>query len=135
MYCQNNDNQCNDQQSNQTLHSASTPIIHVHGTNDAVVQPVPLAAPLVAPNDPTYWNDAWRVFNPMKFFAEQNGCFNPSPVTAGTLFTPANSTQIKGYDLSSKGAVCHKYQLYLVTNGGHVPASMEKTIWNFLRSY
>jgi len=134
LYCQAGDAECSVDY-NTPLHSAVTPIIHVHGTNDTAVAPVPTAFA----HSPIDWGQDWRVFNPLNLFAAQNGCFDGSLQTTNakqftSLVTSAGKTAV-GYDLSPQGAACHKYQLYLVTSGGHVPVGMEKTIWDFLKAY
>lgn len=134
VYCQAGDAECSGAFGNN-LHSATTPIIHVHGSNDTAVAPPPLAVP----HNPINWNEDWKVFNPIKFFAFKNGCFDNSLASQNarqinSFITSAGKTAT-GYDLQPKGASCSKYQLYIVTEGGHVPRGMEKTIWDFLKQY
>lgn len=134
VYCQAGDAECSDT-FGSNLHSATAAIIHVHGTNDTAVAPAPLAMP----HSPINWNEDWKVFNPLKFFAYKNGCFDSSLASQNARqinsFTTSAGKVATGYDLQPKGASCTKYQLYLVTDGGHVPKGMEKTIWDFLKQY
>ena len=136
LYCQSGDADCQASSSSATHHDASTPILHLHGTNDAAVTP----APTPVFNMPVNWTVDWRVFNPMKFWARQNGCFdgdNSSGLDNGVLretFAVGASTA-RRYDLSAHGAGCARYQLVLVTDGGHVIGGQHARIWNFLRSH
>lgn len=132
LYCQGGDNQCSSDVSTPGLHSADARIIHLHGTNDQAVAPPPTAAY----HDPVNWNVDWRVFNPMKLWAQQNGCWT------GEIGGPNNGVlretyQVDGrtarvYDLTGHGPVCAQYQLILVDNGGHVIGGQEGRIWDFL---
>ncbi|MEO8197908.1 MAG: hypothetical protein ABI689_14420 [Thermoanaerobaculia bacterium] len=135
LYCQAGDTECDAGGSNPTLHAAATPILHLHGTNDPAVEPPPTATFHV----PVDWGIDWRVFWPMKFWAEQHGCFdgNPGGNNNGVLQEtfPVGGNSANRYDLSAWGASCSRYQLILVTNGGHVIAGQHERIWSFLRSW
>jgi poly(3-hydroxybutyrate) depolymerase len=136
LYCDDADVYCEADTWSAGLHYVPTPILHLHGTNDAAVAPPPTATF----HDPVDWNVDWRVFSPMKLWAYQNGCFggdnstgNDSGVLQETFTVGAN--QANRYDLSAWGAECSKYQLILVTNGGHVIGGQHARIWAFLESY
>lgn len=136
LYCQAGDGDCYADGSSALHHNAATPILHLHGTNDTAVAPPPTAAF----HNPVDWNDDWRVFNPMKFWAQQNGCFggdNSTGLDDGALQETfvANGHTAQRYDLSGWGASCSKYQLILVTNGGHVISGQHQRIWSFLSGY
>lgn len=136
LYCQDGDADCDADDSSPIHHNAPTPILHLHGTNDTSVAPPPTATF----HDPIDWDVDWRVFWPMKFWATQNGCFggdNSSGMDNGVLqetFSVGGHTAQR-YDLSAWGASCSKYQLILVTDGGHVIGGQHGRIWSFLKSY
>lgn len=136
LYCQSGDADCEAGSYSAVHHDAPTPILHLHGTNDSAVAPPPTASF----NTPVDWNIDWRVFNPMKFWARQNGCFdgdNGSGLDNGVLretFAVGANTA-RRYDLSAHGAACSRYQLVLVTNGGHVIAAQHARIWAFLSGH
>lgn len=136
LYCQNGDVDCDTDGSSAAHHSAATPILHLHGTNDTAVEPPPLAQF----HNPINWNEDWRVFFPMKLWAGQNGCFtgdNPGGVDNGVLketYT-ANGHAANVYDLTGHGAQCTRYRLILVDNGGHVIGNQYQRIWSFLSGY
>jgi poly(3-hydroxybutyrate) depolymerase len=134
MYCSAGDTECADQASGP-LHAAPTPILHLHGTNDGDVPP-----PTATFHDPVDWSVDFRVFAPMKFWAQQNGCFagdNSSKQDSGVLLETytVGSRSAERFDLSAWGAACSRYQLVLVENGGHVIAGQHERIWRFLRAY
>ena len=136
LYCQSGDASCNASTSMPALHGSKTPILHLHGTNDAAVSPSPTASF----HTPVDWNTDWRVFFPMKLWAEQNGCYS-SGLTGGKdngvlreSFT-VGSNPASRYDLTGWGSNCSKYQLVLVQNGGHVIGGQHSRIWSFLKSY
>ena len=136
LYCQAGDADCNVDDSSPAFHSATTPILHLHGTNDTAVSPPPTATF----HDPIDWNVDWRVFFPMKLWAQQNGCFtgdDPGGIDDGVLEEtyPANGHTANRYDLTGHGAGCSKYQLILVGDGGHVIANQYSRIWSFLSGY
>jgi poly(3-hydroxybutyrate) depolymerase len=136
LYCQTGDADCQASAYSATHHDAPTPILHLHGTNDTAVSP----APTPAFNSPVNWAVDWRVFNPMKFWARQNGCFdgdNASGLDNGVLresFT-VGANMARRYDLSGHGPGCARYQLVLVTDGGHVIGGQHGRIWSFLKGY
>lgn len=136
LYCQAGDGDCDTDESSAAHHSAATPILHLHGTNDTAVEPPPLATF----HDPIDWNEDWRVFFPMKLWAGQNGCFvgdNPGGVDNGVLretYT-ANGHAANVYDLTGHAAACSRYRLILVDNGGHVIGNQYQRIWSFLSGY
>lgn len=136
LYCQAGDGDCEADTWDAVLHAAPTPILHLHGTNDTAVAPPPTATF----HHPINWSIDWRVFSPMKFWAKQNGCFdggNPAGQDNGveqeSWLVGANTA--RRYDLSSWGADCARYQLVLVTNGGHVIGGQHARIWAFLKSW
>jgi poly(3-hydroxybutyrate) depolymerase len=135
LYCQPGDAECEAGQST-SAHRASTPILHLHGTNDAAVAPAPLARF----HNPVDWSQDWRVFYPMKLWAQQNGCFGGDNSTRRDSGVLRQSWRVNGraaarYDLSAWGRACSKYQLILVNGGGHVIAGQEGRIWEFLRQH
>ena len=136
LYCQAGDTDCDTDSSSPLHHGAATPILHLHGTNDTAVEPPPTATF----HNPVDWNVDWRVFFPMNLWAKQNGCFggdnstgNDSGVLQETYV--ANGHAANRYDLTGWGASCSKYQLILVTNGGHVISNQNGRIWSFLKGY
>ena len=136
LYCQAGDTDCEADNSSPVHHDAPTPILHLHGTNDGAVAPPPTSTF----HDPIDWNIDSRVFWPMKFWAGQHGCFggdnstgNDDGVLRETYLVGGNTAQV--YDLTGWAPACAKYQLILVTNGGHVIGGQEGRIWAFLRSY
>lgn len=136
LYCQAGDADCEAGTSSPTHHDAPTPILHLHGTNDPDVAPPPTATFHV----PIDWTIDWRVFWPMQFWAEQHGCFGGDNSTGQddgilreTYLVGANTARV--YDLTGWNAGCARYQLILVTNGGHVIAGQEGRIWAFLRAH
>ncbi len=136
LYCQVGDTDCDADGSSSAHHNAATPILHLHGTNDTAVEPPPTATF----HSPVDWNVDWRVFNPMKFWAQQNGCFGGDNSTGqdnGVLQETfvANGHTAERYDLTGWGAGCSRYQLILVTDGGHVIANQNQRIWSFLKGY
>jgi poly(3-hydroxybutyrate) depolymerase len=136
LYCQAGDADCDADDSSPIHHDAPTPILHLHGTNDAAVSPPPTATF----HDPIDWNVDWRVFWPMKFWAAQNGCFggdNANGLDNGVLQEtyPVGAHGASRYDLSGWGASCSKYQLILVEDGGHVIGGQHARIWSFLKGY
>ncbi len=136
LYCQAGDTDCKDDGSSSLHHDAATPILHLHGTNDTSVAPPPTATF----HDPIDWNIDWRVFWPMNFWATQHGCFggdNSTGKDSGVLQETylANGHTAQRYDLSGWGSSCSKYQLILVTDGGHVIANQNQRIWSFLKGY
>ena len=133
LYCQSGDIDCEADGYDAQHHDAPTPILHLHGTNDTAVAPPPTPAF----NAPVNWSIDWRVFNPMKFWAHQNGCFdgdNANGLDDGVLVETwtVGANTARRYDLSAHGAACARYQLILVTNGGHVIQGQQQRIWNFL---
>jgi len=136
LYCQDGDADCEADDSSPQHHSAATPILHLHGTNDPAVAPPPTATF----HDPIDWSVDWDVFYPMKLWAQQNGCFigdNPGGVDNGVLEETydANGHTANRYDLTAHGASCSKYQLILVDDGGHVIGNQYQRIWSFLSGY
>jgi len=136
LYCQAGDADCSVDGSSPAFHASATPILHLHGSNDAAVSPPPLATF----HDPIDWNFDWRVFFPMKLWAGQNGCFtgnNPGGVDDGVLRETyvANGHPASVHDLTGHGAQCDRYQLILVENGGHVIGNQHERIWSFLSGY
>ena len=136
LYCQAGDNDCDVAGSSPLHHNAATPILHLHGTNDTSVTPPPTATF----HNPVDWNIDWRVFFPMDLWAQQSGCFGgdnstgkDSGVLQETYAVGANAAL--RYDLSAWGNSCTKYQLILVTNGGHVIGGQYQRIWSFLKNY
>ena len=136
LYCNNGDTDCDVDQSSAAHHGAATPILHLHGTNDTSVSPPPTATF----HDPVDWNIDWRVFFPMNLWAAQHGCFggdNSTGNDSGILeetYT-ANGHTANRYDLTGWGGDCSRYQLILVTDGGHVIGGQYQRIWSFLKSY
>jgi poly(3-hydroxybutyrate) depolymerase len=135
LYCQDGDLDCEADDSSPEHHSAATPILHLHGTNDTAVSP-----PLAWFHDPIDWDLDWDVFYPMKLWAGQNGCFsgdNPGGIDNGVLEESymANGHVANRYDLAAHGAGCGKYQLILVDDGGHVIGNQYQRIWSFLSQY
>jgi poly(3-hydroxybutyrate) depolymerase len=136
LYCQDGDVDCEADDSSPDHHSAATPILHLHGTNDPAVAPPPIATF----HDPIDWSIDWDVFYPMKLWAQQNGCFvgdNPGCVDNGVLEETydANGHTANRYDLTGHGASCSRYQLILVDDGGHVIGNQYQRIWSFLSGY
>lgn len=136
LYCQTGDANCNGDTSNPANHGASTPILHLHGTNDTAVEPPPTAIF----HSPIDWNVDWRVFFPMKLWAAQQGCFggdNSSGQDNGVLQETygANGHTARRYDLTGWGASCNRYQLILVENGGHVIGGQHERIWSFMKGW
>ncbi|MEO5625467.1 MAG: PHB depolymerase family esterase [Dokdonella sp.] len=136
LYCQAGDADCDTDSSSPLHHSAATPILHLHGTNDTSVEPPPTATF----HNPVDWNIDWRVFFPMNLWAKQNACFggdnstgNDSGVLQETYI--ANGHTAQRYDLSAWGASCSKYQLILVIDGGHVIGNQSGRVWSFLKGY
>lgn len=131
LYCQEGDI-CNADVSTPGLHSSDARIIHLHGTDDQAVAPPPTAAY----HDPVDWNVDWRVFNPMKLWAQQNGCWTDeiggpnNGVLRETYQVSGNLAKV--YDLSAHNPICSSYQLILVTKGGHVIDDQEARTWAFL---
>jgi poly(3-hydroxybutyrate) depolymerase len=131
LYCEPDDNkECNSDTSDATLHSADARILHLHGTNDRAVSPPPLAR---------FTGDGnvdWRVFYPMRLWAEQHGCWTDR--TGGPNNGRLRETyQVAGhrarvFDLTGHGPACDGYQLILVDRGGHVIDGQEARIWAFL---
>ncbi len=136
LYCQAGDADCEAGNSSPDHHDVSTPILHLHGTNDAAVAPPPTSAF----HDPIEWTIDWRVFWPMKFWAKQQGCFDGANagglddgVLLDTYAVGANTARV--YDLTGWDPDCARYQLILVTNGGHVIGGQEARIWGFLKGH
>ena len=76
----------------------------------------------------------------MNLWAGQRGCFggdnstgNDDGVLRATYLVGANTARV--YDLTGWDPNCAKYQLILVTNGGHVIPGQEGRIWSFLASH
>lgn len=132
LYCQGGDGQCEADSSDPVLHGADARVIHLHGTDDQAVAPPPTAAY----HDPVDWDVDWRVFNPMRLWAEQNGCFDQTTGGAnnGVLRETyrVSGDRARVYDLSGHGGRCDGYQLILVQDGGHVIRGQEARIWAFL---
>jgi len=136
LYCQAGDGDCEASAFSATRHNAPTPILHLHGTNDAAVAPPPTSTF----NNPINWSVDWRVFNPIKFWALQNGCFSGSNSNGRDDGIIRENFMVGGnsatrYDLTGNGASCSKYQLILVNNGGHVIGGQSERIWTFLKGY
>ncbi|HKO90609.1 MAG TPA: cellulase family glycosylhydrolase, partial [Polyangiaceae bacterium] len=134
LYCQVGDGECANQASGPA-HAAATPILHLHGTNDGKVPP-----PTAAFHAPVEWDPDFRVFLPMKLWAQQQGCFGGDNATGKDNGVLIESFTVGGqpaalYDLSAWGEKCHKYQLLLVTDGGHVIGQQYARIWQFLSGY
>jgi poly(3-hydroxybutyrate) depolymerase len=135
LYCQTGDTACQAESSDPVLHGAHVPILHLHGTDDTLVEPPPTATYAGNPN----WDVDWRVFTPMKLWAQQSGCFDYTSYASGPNngvlreTYSVNGHTARVYDLSGHGADCSKYQLILVDNGGHVIPNQEERIWNFLQ--
>jgi len=136
LYCLDGDADCEVDMSTPANHYVTTPILHLHGTNDTAVEPPPTAAFHV----PIDWTIDWRVFFPMKLWAEQNGCFlgdnstgQDNGVLRETYSVGANTA--RRYDLTGWSPFCSRYQLILVTNGGHVIGGQAERIWTFLKGY
>lgn len=136
LYCQAGDADCATGGSSPLHHDAAAAILHLHGTNDTAVEPPPTALFHV----PIDWNIDWRVFWPMNLWAGQHGCFggdnstgNDDGVLRATYLVGANTARV--YDLTGWDPNCAKYQLILVTNGGHVIPGQEGRIWSFLASH
>lgn len=136
LYCQAGDADCEAGNSSPDHHDASTPILHLHGTNDGAVAPPPTSTF----HNPIDWSIDWRVFWPMKFWAQQHGCFggaNTGGLDDGVLLESysvgANTARV--YDLTGWGPACAMYQLILVTNGGHVIGGQEARVWAFLKNH
>ncbi len=136
VYCQAGDADCATGGSSPQYHDAAAAILHLHGTNDTAVEPPPTALFHV----PIDWNIDWRVFWPMNLWAGQHGCFggdnstgNDDGVLLATYLVGVNTARV--YDLTGWDPSCAKYQLILVTNGGHVITGQEGRIWAFLRSH
>lgn len=136
LYCQAGDADCEADSSSSAHHDAPAPILHIHGTNDGAVAPPPISTF----HQPIDWGIDWRVFWPMKFWAAQHGCFggdnstgNDDGVLRETYPVGANTAEV--HDLTGWDASCAKYQLILVTNGGHVIPGQEGRIWAFLASH
>lgn len=132
LYCQEGDASCASDESDAVLHSSGARMIHLHGTDDQAVAPPPTAAY----HDPVDWDVDWRVFAPMKLWAEQDGCWTwttggPNNGVLRETFQAGGKTA-RVYDLSGHGARCAKYRLVLVTDGGHVIDGQEERIWSFL---
>ena len=85
---------------------------------------------------PVDWDVDWRVFNPMKLWAQQHGCWTDqiggpnNGVLRETYQVGGRAARV--YDLTGHGAACADYQLILVTSGGHVIDGQEGRIWAFL---
>lgn len=136
LYCQAGDVDCEADTWDPVLHAASAAILHLHGTNDTAVAPPPTATF----HSPIDWSVDWRVFSPLKFWARQNGCFDGANAGGNDDGVPIESysvgaNQATVYDLTSWGVECARYQLILVTNGGHVIGGQHQRIWSFLRGY
>lgn len=136
LYCQDADTDCDVEVSSPLHHGAATPILHLHGTNDSAVAPPPTAMF----HNPIDWSMDWRVFFPMNLWAKQHGCFggdnstgNDNGVLQETYAVGAH--QARSYDLAAWGASCSRYQLILVTDGGHVIGGQHQRIWSFLKGY
>ena len=136
LYCQVGDADCDVDDSGPLHHGAATPILHLHGTNDTAVAPPPTATF----HNPVDWNMDWRVFYPMTLWAMQHGCFggdNSTGKDSGVLqetYT-VGGHEARRYDLSAWGANCSRYQLVLVTDGGHVIGDQHQRIWSFFKGY
>ncbi|MEO8672362.1 MAG: hypothetical protein ABI411_13685 [Tahibacter sp.] len=135
LYCQSGDANCNVNASSPVNHSAPTPFLHLHGTNDSSVPP-----PIATFHNPINWSVDWNVFWPMRLWAQQHGCYggdnatgHDSGVVRETYLVGANTAT--RYDLSGWGPDCDKYQLILVQNGGHVIGGQHQRIWNFLKAH
>lgn len=130
LYCVDDDTQCEADTSHPTRHASDARVLHLHGTNDRAVAPPPTARFRGRPDVD------WRVFYPMKLWAEQHGCWTDR--TGGPNNGRLRETyQVGGnparvYDLTGHGAACADYQLILVTRGGHVIDGQEARIWAFL---
>jgi poly(3-hydroxybutyrate) depolymerase len=136
LYCQPGDADCDVDSSSPLHHDAATPILHLHGTNDTSVEPPPTATF----HNPVDWNVDWRVFFPMNLWAKQAGCFGGDNATGNDDGVLQETYAVGGhvaqrYDLSHWGASCGKYQLILVTDGGHVIGGQHERIWSFLKDY
>ena len=116
----------------RVLHGADARILHLHGTNDSSVAPSPTARY----HNPVDWDVDWRVFNPMKLWAQQHGCWTDqiggpnNGVLKETYQVDGNPARV--YDLTGHGSTCARYQLILVDRGGHVIDGQEGRIWAFL---
>lgn len=136
LYCQKGDSDCDADQSSAAHHGANVPILHLHGTDDTSVAPPPTATW----HKPTDWGVDWRVFWPMNFWAQQNGCWaadTEGGVNDGVLkesFFVGSNAALR-YDLTGNGSKCTRYSLILVTNGGHVIGGQQQRIWSFLKQY
>lgn len=133
LYCQDGDAQCNAEVSTPGLHSSDARILHLHGTNDRAVAPPPTAAY----HQPVDWDVDWRVFSPMKLWAQQHGCWTdqvggPNNGVLREAYQVGSNTA-RVFDLTGHGDECDGYQLVLVTKGGHVIQGQEGRIWAFLR--
>lgn len=123
---------CNADASDPVLHGSDARILHLHGTDDTSVAPPPTASY----HNPVDWNIDWRVFYPMKLWAQQSGCWTDeiggpnNGVLKESYLVGERSADV--YDLSGHGAACDDYQLILVTDGGHVIGRQEERIWAFL---
>ncbi len=130
LYCQDGDI-CNADVSDGILHTADARILHLHGTNDNVVE---------APTAQFRHNgggDDWRVFYPLKLWAQQHGCWTdqvggPNNGVLREAYQVGRNTA-RVYDLIGHGDECDAYKLLLVTKGGHVIEGQEGRIWAFLR--
>jgi len=136
LYCQTGDVDCEASNFSAIHHNAPTPILHLHGTNDTAVAPPPTATF----HEPIDFSVDWRVFWPIKFWATQNGCFhgsNPGGIDNGVLQETyaVGANLARRYDLTAHTPACSKYQLILVTNGGHVIGGQSERIWSFLKGY
>lgn len=134
LYCLPNDADCEAGPSSPPNQTAA-PILHIHGTNDGAVP-----APTATFHSPIDWSVDYKVFWPLKLWAQQNGCFAGDNASQRDDGVVRESFAMQGkpaalYDLSAWGPACTKYQLLLVTNGGHVIAQQHERIWQFLRSY
>jgi len=131
LYCQRRDT-CEDESSRRVLHGADARIIHLHGTNDRAVAPPPTARY----HRPVDWDVDWRVFNPMRLWAQQHGCWTDrigGPNNGRLKETyEIDGHAAKVYDLTGHGEACADYQLILVTRGGHVIYGQEGRMWAFL---
>ena len=136
LYCQAGDADCAVGNSSPVNHGSQTPILHLHGTNDTAVEPPPTAAF----HSPVDWNVDWRVFFPTKLWARQQGCFGGDNSTGKDNGVLQETYMVGGhearrYDLSAWGSSCSRYQLVLVTDGGHVIGGQHQRIWSFLKGY
>lgn len=114
------------------LHTSAARMLHIHGTADAVVPNEPTAAF----HDPVVWGVDWRVFFPIRLWAQQHACFDDE-VGGANNGVLRETFEVDGlparlYDLTGHGPACDAYRLILVEGGGHGIQGLEGRIWAFL---